>query len=175
LHFDALPTVDVCWCSHGHTIISTSRRCRTRRQILATRDHPLGKRRYHAHADSAIHAEAFDWHHRIELGGGIAVTLVPTRHWSARGLFDRNSAVGEFRAWKRGRKNLRGLRFRLWQRQTFHSVAEAHGPLVWRFCRSAPMSRAGSCGPAHEPSDAVKALADCGAHRRWRIITAHFS
>ena len=43
--------------------------------------------------DPAIRAEAFDWHQRIELGRGVAVTLVPMRHWSARGLTDRNKAL----------------------------------------------------------------------------------
>jgi L-ascorbate metabolism protein UlaG (beta-lactamase superfamily) len=43
--------------------------------------------------DSGIRAEAYDWHNRLELGGGVAVTLVPTRHWSARGLTDRNKAL----------------------------------------------------------------------------------
>ena len=43
--------------------------------------------------DDAIKAEAFDWHDRVELGSGVAVTLVPTRHWSARGLFDRNQSL----------------------------------------------------------------------------------
>ncbi len=32
-------------------------------------------------------------HDRVELGNGVAVTLVPTRHWTARGLFDRNKAL----------------------------------------------------------------------------------
>jgi len=40
--------------------------------------------------DPAIAAEAYDWDDRVELGGGIAVTLLPSRHWSARSLFDRN-------------------------------------------------------------------------------------
>jgi L-ascorbate metabolism protein UlaG (beta-lactamase superfamily) len=43
--------------------------------------------------DVAIRAEAFDWHQHIELGKSVAVTLVPTRHWSARGLTDRNKAL----------------------------------------------------------------------------------
>ena len=54
---------------------------------------PLGNDATMRSADSAIRAEAFDWHDRIDLGNGVAVTLVPTRHWSARGLFDRNKSL----------------------------------------------------------------------------------
>ena len=46
-----------------------------------------------ARTTPAIRAEAYDWHERVELGGGVAVTLAPTRHWSARGLTDRNKAL----------------------------------------------------------------------------------
>ena len=42
---------------------------------------------------TAIAAEAHDWHNRVEIGAGTAVTLVPTRHWSARNLSDRNKAL----------------------------------------------------------------------------------
>ena len=41
----------------------------------------------------AIAAEAYDWGDRVELGAGVAVTLVPTRHWSARSLSDRNMSL----------------------------------------------------------------------------------
>jgi len=54
---------------------------------------PLGNDATMRSADSAIKAEGFDWHARVELGGGIAVTLVRPRHWSERGLFDRNKAL----------------------------------------------------------------------------------
>ena len=43
--------------------------------------------------DPAIAAEAYDWGDRIEVGGGVTVTLVGSRHWSARNLSDRNLAL----------------------------------------------------------------------------------
>ena len=43
--------------------------------------------------DKAIAAEAHDWHDRLEIGRDAAVTLVPTRHWSARNLSDRNMSL----------------------------------------------------------------------------------
>ena len=42
--------------------------------------------------DRAIAAEGFDWDIRVNLGAA-AVTLVPTSHWSARNLSDRNMSL----------------------------------------------------------------------------------
>ncbi|MDO9059075.1 MAG: MBL fold metallo-hydrolase, partial [Bradyrhizobium sp.] len=92
--FDALPPIDVVLVSHGHydhldlaTLSKLSAKFAPR---VVT---PLGNDLTMRSADAAIKAEAFDWHDRVELGPGIAVTLVPTRHWTARGLFDRNKAL----------------------------------------------------------------------------------
>jgi L-ascorbate metabolism protein UlaG (beta-lactamase superfamily) len=54
---------------------------------------PLGNDAIMRNHDPAIRAEAFDWHDRVELGHQVAVTLVPTHHWSARGVTDRNKAL----------------------------------------------------------------------------------
>jgi L-ascorbate metabolism protein UlaG (beta-lactamase superfamily) len=43
--------------------------------------------------DPKIIAEAYDWHDRVDIGRDVAVTLVPTRHWSARNLSDRNMSL----------------------------------------------------------------------------------
>jgi L-ascorbate metabolism protein UlaG (beta-lactamase superfamily) len=43
--------------------------------------------------DAAIAAEAYDWHERVDIGAGVTATPVPTRHWSARNLSDRNMAL----------------------------------------------------------------------------------
>ena len=40
-----------------------------------------------------IAAESYDWYDRVEIGRDTAVTLVPTRHWSARSLSDRNMSL----------------------------------------------------------------------------------
>ena len=92
--FDALPQIDVVLVSHGHydhlDIATLSKLAAKFSPRVIT---PLGNDVTMRDADSAIKAEAFDWQDRVELGNGIAVTLVPTRHWSARGLFDRNKAL----------------------------------------------------------------------------------
>ncbi|MDP1882522.1 MAG: MBL fold metallo-hydrolase, partial [Bradyrhizobium sp.] len=92
--FEALPPIDVALVSHGHydhlDIETLSKLSASHAPRVIT---PLGNDVAMRRANAAIRAEAFDWHDRVELGGGIAVTLVPTRHWTARGLFDRNRAL----------------------------------------------------------------------------------
>ena len=92
--FDALPEVDIVLVSHGHydhlDVATLSKLAAKFSPRVIT---PLGNDVTMRSADRAIKAEAFDWQDRVELGNGVAVTLVPTRHWSARGLFDRNKAL----------------------------------------------------------------------------------
>jgi len=92
--FEALPPIDIALVSHGHydhlDIVTLSKLAAKFSPRVIT---PLGNDVTMRSANEAIRAEAFDWHDRVELGNGIAVTLVPTRHWSARGLFDRNKAL----------------------------------------------------------------------------------
>ena len=167
--FDALPPIDIVLVSHGHydhlDIATLSRLAAKFSPRVIT---PLGNDVTMRGADSAIRAEAFDWHDRVELGNGVAVTLVPTRHWSARGLFDRNKALwASFVLETPAGKTLHRLRFRLRRRRAFPPRRArrmvrlrlailpigAYEPR-W-FMRDQHMN----------PSDAVKALADCGAQQ----------
>jgi L-ascorbate metabolism protein UlaG (beta-lactamase superfamily) len=92
--FDALPPIDIVLVSHCHydhlDLETLSRLAAAHKARMIT---PLGNDTIMKAHDPAIRAEAYDWHHRIELGTGMAVTLVATRHWSARGLIDRNKAL----------------------------------------------------------------------------------
>jgi L-ascorbate metabolism protein UlaG (beta-lactamase superfamily) len=92
--FDTLPPIDVVLVSHCHydhldaeTLSRLAARFNCR--VVA----PLGNDTIMKAHDAAIRAEAHDWHQRIELGPNVAVTLVPTHHWSARGVTDRNKAL----------------------------------------------------------------------------------
>jgi len=164
--FDRLPPIDVVLVSHGHydhlDIRTLSRLAAKFSPRVIT---PLGNDVTIKSNNSAIRAEAFDWNDRVEIGNGVAVHLVPTRHWSARGLFDRNkvlwaSFVIETPA---GRIYVvadsgygDGRHFRN-VRERFGSLRAAILPIGayeprW-FMRDMHMN----------PSDAVKALADCGA------------
>jgi L-ascorbate metabolism protein UlaG (beta-lactamase superfamily) len=54
---------------------------------------PLGNDAVARMQDPTISAEVHDWGDRVSLSRDIAVTLVPIRHWSARGITDRNKAL----------------------------------------------------------------------------------
>src|SRR5438552_10382994 len=92
--FEALPKIDAVLVSHCHydhlDAATLSRLAAAHRPRVIT---PLGNDAIMRSHDPAIRAEAYDWGARVELGDGVAATLVPTRHWSARGLFDRNRAL----------------------------------------------------------------------------------
>ena len=92
--FADLPPIDVVLVSHAHydhlDVATLSRLAAAHRpRVIA----PLGNDAIMRAHDKTIAAEAYDWHDRVEIGAGAAVTLVPTRHWSARSLSDRNMAL----------------------------------------------------------------------------------
>jgi L-ascorbate metabolism protein UlaG (beta-lactamase superfamily) len=166
--FEKLPDIHTVLVSHGHydhlDLPTLSRLTAKFNPRVIT---PLGNDVTMGSADTAIRAEAFDWHDRVELGGRLAVTLVPTRHWTARGLFDRNkslwaSFVLETPAGKiyivcdSGYGD--GIHFR--------RVREAHGTLRLAILPIGAYEPRWFMQDQHmNPEDAVKALADCGAQQ----------
>jgi L-ascorbate metabolism protein UlaG (beta-lactamase superfamily) len=92
--FELLPKIDVVLVSHNHydhlDIATLSRLAATHRPRVIT---PLGNDTIMQAYDPAIAAEAYDWGDQVALGRGVTVTLAPMRHWSARGLLDRNKAL----------------------------------------------------------------------------------
>jgi L-ascorbate metabolism protein UlaG (beta-lactamase superfamily) len=166
--FDALPAIDIVLVSHGHyDHLDTATLSRLAAKFSPRVITPLGNDLTMREADSAIRAEAFDWHDRVELGNGVAVTLVPTRHWSARGLFDRNKALWASLVVETAAGKLYivcdsgygdGVHFR--------RVAQAHGPLRLAILPIGAYEPRWFMRDQHmNPSDAVKALADCGAQQ----------
>ena len=126
---------------------------------------PLGNDVTMRDTDCAIKAEGFDWQDRVELGNGIAVTLVPTRHWSARGLFDRNKALwASFVLETPAGKLYIVCDSGYGEGKHFRRVAEKHGPLRLAILPIGAYEPRWFMKDQHmNPSDAVKALADCGA------------
>jgi L-ascorbate metabolism protein UlaG (beta-lactamase superfamily) len=92
--FDALPPIDIILVSHNHydhlDATTLSALATPHRPRLVT---PLGNDTIIRSYDDSLAAEVHDWGTRVELGRGVAVTLAPIRHWSARGLLDRNKAL----------------------------------------------------------------------------------
>ncbi|MDB5485457.1 MAG: rane protein [Tardiphaga sp.] len=166
--FDALPKIDTVLVTHGHydhlDIRTLSK--------LAARDNPqiitpLGNDVTMRGHDAAIRAEGFDWRDRVAIGDGVAVTLVPTRHWSARGLFDRNKAlwasfVLETPAGKIYIVGDSGYG----DGGHFRRVRDEHGPLRLALLPIGAYEPRWFMKDQHmNPDDAVKALADCGAQQ----------
>jgi L-ascorbate metabolism protein UlaG (beta-lactamase superfamily) len=92
--FDALPKIDAILISHNHydhlDIATLSRLAAGHGPRVIT---PLGNDAVMRAHDEAIAAEAYDWGDRVTLAPGVEVTLAPMRHWSARGVLDRNKAL----------------------------------------------------------------------------------
>jgi L-ascorbate metabolism protein UlaG (beta-lactamase superfamily) len=166
--FEALPKIDVVLVSHGHydhlDTPTLSRLAKTFAPRVIT---PLGNDATMRDADPAIKAEAFDWHDRVELGSNIAVTLVPTRHWTARGLFDRNKALwASFVLETPAGKLYIVCDSGYGDGKHFRRVAEAHGPIKLAILPIGAYEPRWFMRDQHmNPEDAVKALADCGAAR----------
>ena len=164
--FDTLPRIDVVLVSHGHydhlDVATLSRLAAKFSPRVIT---PLGNDVTMRAADVAIKAEGFDWKDRVELAGGVAVTLVPTRHWSARGLFDRNKALWEsFVLETPAGKLYIVCDSGYGDGKHFRSVAQAHGRLRLAILPIGAYEPRWFMRDQHmNPSDAVKALADCGA------------
>jgi L-ascorbate metabolism protein UlaG (beta-lactamase superfamily) len=91
--FADLPPIDVVLVSHGHydhlDVATLARLAAAHRPRTIT---PLGNDTIMRNHDPAIAAEGFDWNVRVNLGAA-TVTLVPTSHWSARNLSDRNMSL----------------------------------------------------------------------------------
>jgi L-ascorbate metabolism protein UlaG (beta-lactamase superfamily) len=164
--FDALPPVDIVLVSHGHydhlDLATLSKLAAKFAPRVIT---PLGNDITMREADATIKAEAFDWHDRVELGNGVAVTLVPTRHWSARGLFDRNRALwASFVLATPAGKIYIVCDSGYGDGKHFRRVATAHGPLRLAILPIGAYEPRWFMQDQHmNPSDAVKALDDCGA------------
>jgi L-ascorbate metabolism protein UlaG (beta-lactamase superfamily) len=92
--FEALPKIDLVLVSHGHydhlDVETLSRLQAVHQPRVIT---PLGQDAIMKAFDPAIRAEAHDWGDRVAIGNDMAVHLAPMRHWTARGLFDRNKAL----------------------------------------------------------------------------------
>jgi L-ascorbate metabolism protein UlaG (beta-lactamase superfamily) len=165
--FESLPRIDVVLVSHGHydhlDVATLSRLTAKFSPRVIT---PLGNDVTMRGADAAIRAEAFDWHNRVDLGG-LAVTLVPTRHWSARGLFDRNQALwASFVLETPAGKIYIVCDSGYGDGKHFRRVAQAHGPIRLAILPIGAYEPRWFMRDQHmNPDDAVKAFADCGAEQ----------
>jgi L-ascorbate metabolism protein UlaG (beta-lactamase superfamily) len=92
--FDTLPPIDAVLLSHNHydhLDMATLGRLHARDQPLMVM--PLGNDTIVRKGVPGANTVVGDWGDRIGLPGGLATTLVPANHWSARGTGDRRMAL----------------------------------------------------------------------------------
>jgi L-ascorbate metabolism protein UlaG (beta-lactamase superfamily) len=166
--FQALPPIDVALVSHGHydhlDIETLSKLVAKFSPRIIT---PLGNDVTMRRANPTLRADAFDWRQRVQLDGGLAVTLVPTRHWSARGLFDRNRALwASFVLETPAGKIYIVCDSSYGEGRHFRGIKQAYGPLRLAILPIGAYEPRWFMQDQHmNPSDAVKAFADCGAEQ----------
>jgi L-ascorbate metabolism protein UlaG (beta-lactamase superfamily) len=93
IDFDDLPHIDTVLLSHNHydhLDIDTVQKLKTRfnPQFIV----PLGVERY-LHSQGIDKTIRMDWWDKYGLGNETKLTAVPARHFSGRGLFDRNKTL----------------------------------------------------------------------------------
>ena len=164
--FDRLPPIDTVLVSHGHydhlDAPTLARLVAEHRSRIVT---ALGNDTIMRSHDATLAAEAYDWHQSVTLAPDIRVTLVPLRHWSARGLFDRNKSLWAgfvidtpagriYHVSDSGYGD--GYRFR--------EARERYGPFRLAVIPIGAYAPRWFMADQHmDPHEAVKALVDCGA------------
>ncbi len=164
--FADLPPIDVVLVSHGHydhlDVATLSRLAAAHRPRIIT---PLGNDAIMRKRDPAIAAEAHDWGDRIAIGAGLWVTLVPTQHWSARSLSDRNESLWASFV-------IEGPAGRIYfvadsgygDGANFRAVRECHAPLRLAILPIGAYEPRWFMQSQHmNPAESVQAFVDCGA------------
>jgi L-ascorbate metabolism protein UlaG (beta-lactamase superfamily) len=123
--------------------------------------------------DPSIAAEAFDWDQRVEIGDAIAVTPVPTRHWSARNLSDRNMSLwASFVIEAPGGRIYFVADSGYGDGTHFRRARERYGPLKLAILPIGAYEPRWFMRDQHmNPAEAVQALLDCGAET---ALASHF-
>lgn len=164
--FADLPSVDVVLVSHAHydhlDAGTLSRLAAAHRPRVIT---PLGNDAIMRNHDRAIAAEAYDWHESVDIGAGVVVTLVPTRHWSARNLSDRNMSLwASFVIAAPGGRVYVVADSGYGDGEHFRDARERHGPFQLAVLPIGAYEPRWFMRDQHmNPAEAVQAFIDCGA------------
>ena len=164
--FADLPPIDIVLVSHGHydhlDLDTLSRLRAGHRPRVIT---PLGNDTIMRNRDPAIAAEAYDWNDRVALSERVAATLVPTRHWSARNLSDRNMSLwASFVIEAPGGRVYFVADSGYGEGRHFRTVRERHGPLQLAILPIGAYEPRWFMHEQHmNPAESVQALIDCGA------------
>jgi L-ascorbate metabolism protein UlaG (beta-lactamase superfamily) len=164
--FADLPPIDVVLVSHAHydhlDVATLSRLAAAHRPRVIT---PLGNDAIMRNHDASIAAEAYDWDQRVTIAQGLAVTPVPTRHWSARNLADRNMSLwASFVIEGPGGRIYFVADSGYGGGAPFRRARDRHGPFRLAILPIGAYEPRWFMREQHmNPAEAVQALLDCGA------------
>lgn len=172
--FDVLPPIDVVLVSHCHydhlDVATLAALATPHRPRIIT---PLGNDTIIRGHDPSSRVEAYDWHVRVALSRDVSVTLVPTRHWSARGFFDRNKALwGGFVIETPAGRILHVADSGYGDGHHFRNARDLYGPFRLAILPIGAYAPRWFMRDQHmNPQEAVRAFADSGAER---ALAHHF-
>jgi L-ascorbate metabolism protein UlaG (beta-lactamase superfamily) len=172
--FDVLPPIDVALVSHCHydhlDVTTLAALATPHRSRIVT---PLGNDTIIRSHDPAARVEAYDWHVQVPLSRDVSVTMVPTRHWSARGLFDRNKALwAGFVIETPAGRILHVADSGYGDGHHFRNVRDLYGPFRLAILPIGAYAPRWFMRDQHmNPREAVRAFADTGAER---ALAHHF-
>ncbi len=94
IHISKLPPIDVIYISHDHydhlDIPSLKKIWNRDRPLIIS---PLGNDRIIRHVHRDVRIKTLDWGETFSLSSRCSLKVLPSQHWSARTLFDRNFAL----------------------------------------------------------------------------------
>jgi L-ascorbate metabolism protein UlaG (beta-lactamase superfamily) len=171
--FEALPPIDavlVSHCHYDHLDTPTLAALATHRPRYIM---PLGNDTIVRAHDQSLRIEVHDWDERVDLGRGVAVTLLPIRHWSARGLGDRNKALWcAFAIETPAGRILHVADSGYGDGHHFRTAREKYGPFRLAVLPIGAYEPRWFMKDQHlNPAEAVQAMRDCGAE--W-ALAHHF-
>ena len=173
ISFDALPPIDavlVSHCHYDHLDIPTLAALGTHRPRIIM---PLGNDTVARAQDPSIRAEAFDWGEWVVLNPNVAVALAPMRHWSARGLTDRNKALWTAFVIETPAGRIYHVADSGYgDGHHFRAARQRYGPFRLAVLPIGAYEPRWFMGDQHmNPDEAVRALKDCGAEQ---ALAHHF-